>query len=96
MAGQKNASALESFDNPGPSASKISAEGKNPSYELVQAIVADQRFITQLSSAIMAQMAPQLRSVSTQNTAVVQGQADASQSPGVSQDQMGTQRITLP
>ena len=72
-------------------------EGKNPSStELAQAIVADQGFITQLSLAIMAQMAPQLRSVNTHNTAVLQGQADGSQSPGVSQDQTGTQTFTLP
>ena len=72
-------------------------EGKNPSStELVQAIVADQGFITQLSSAIMAQMAPQLRSVNTQNIAVLQRQADGSHSPKVSQDHTGTQTFTLP
>ena len=72
-------------------------EGKNPSStELVQAIVADQGFITQLSSAIMAQMAPQLRSVNTQNIAVLQGQADGSHSPEVSQDHTRTQTFTLP
>ena len=96
MAEQENVSAPESFDNPGPSTRETSMEGKNPSTELVQAIVADQGFITQLSLAIMAQMAPQLRSVNTHNTAVLQGQADASQSPGVSQDQTGTQTFTLP
>ena len=47
-------------------------------------------FITQLPSAIMAQMAPQLRSVNTQNTAVLQGEANASQSPAVSRDQTAT------
>ena len=82
MAEQENVSAPESFDNPGPSTRETSMEGKNlSSTELVQAIVADQGFITQLSSAIMAQMAPQLRSVNTHNTAVLQGQADGSQSP---------------
>ena len=97
MAEQENVSAPESFDNPGPSTRETSMEGKNlSSTELVQAIVADQGFITQLSSAIMAQMAPQLRSVNTHNTAVLQGQADGSQSPGVSQDQTGTQTFTLP
>ena len=97
MAEQESVSAPESFDNPGPSSRETSMEGKNPSStELVQAIVADQGFITQLSSAIMAQMAPQLRSVNTHNTAVLQGQADGSQSPGVSQDQTGTQTFTLP
>ena len=50
MAEQENVSALESFDNPGPSTRETSMEGKNPSStELVQAIVADQGFITQLS-----------------------------------------------
>ena len=97
MAEQENVSAPKSFDNPGPSTSEISTDGKNPSStELVQAIVADQGFIIQLSSAITAQMAPHLSSVNTQNTAVLQGQADTRQSPGVSQDQTGTQTITLP
>ena len=91
MAEHEIISAPESFDNPDPSTNETSTEGKNPSStDLVQAIVADQGFITQLSAAIMAQIALQLMSVNTQDTAALQGQADARQSPGVSHDQRGS------
>ena len=97
MAEHEIISAPERFDNPDPSTNETSTEGKNPSStDLVRAIVADQGFITQLSAAIMAQIAPQLMSVNTQDTAALQGQADARQSPGVSQDQSGTQTLTMP
>ncbi|CAB4013556.1 Hypothetical predicted protein [Paramuricea clavata] len=89
MAEQENISELENVVNPDPSTREDSMEGR---MDLVQAVVADQGFIAKLSSAIMAQMAPQLLK---QNSAVLQGQADV-QNPGVSQDQTGTQNQTLP
>ena len=83
---------MENVVNPDPSTREDSMEGR---MDLVQAVVVDQGFITKRSSAIMAQMAPQLLKDLKQNSAVLQGQADV-QNPRVSQDQTGTQKQTLP
>ena len=84
MAKQENISELENVINPDPSTCEDSMEGR---MDLVQVIVANQGFIAKLSSAILAQMAPQMLK---QLSAVFQGQVDV-RNPGVSQDQMGTQ-----
>ena len=92
MAEQEVLTASEYVINPDPSQQKDSQEGKLPSsVDLVQAVVADQGFLSKLSSALMAQMAPQLHST---ETAVLQGQAD-SNIPRESEDQRGSNNISL-
>ena len=63
----------ENVINPDPSQQQDSQEGKLPSsIDLVQAVVADQGFLSKLSLALIAQMALKLYS---KETAVFQGQA---------------------
>ena len=71
MVEQEKLTASENVINPDPSQQKDSQEGKLPSsIDLVQAVVADQGFLSKLLSALMAQMAPKLHS---KETAVLQG-----------------------
>ena len=92
MAEQEILTASENVINPDPSQQQDSQEGKLPcSIDLVQAVVADQGFLSKLSSALMAQMAPKLHS---KETAVLQGQAD-SNIPRESEDQRGSSNISL-
>ncbi len=84
MAQQEILTAKENVVNPDPSLKKDSQEGRiSSSVDLVQAVVADQGFISKLSSALMAQMAPRLLST---ETAVLQGHADGN-IPQESEDQ---------
>ena len=92
MAEQEILTASENVINPDPSQQQDSQEGKLPSsIDLVQAVVADQGFLSKLWSALMPQMAPKLHS---KETAVLQGQADSNISRE-SEDQRGSSNISL-
>ncbi len=92
MAEQEILTVKENVVNSDPCLQKDSPEGRIPSsVDLVQAVVADQGFISKLSSALMAQMAPCLLST---DTAVLQGQADVN-IPQESEDQRGSNNTTV-
>ena len=99
MAEQENITALEETDNPNPSNREDNDEGMltDPT-KLVQAIVADRDFISSISTAIMNNIAPQLKHVCENTSAKTVGfsaQTDAV-NPGVSFDQPGTAQHSNP
>jgi hypothetical protein len=94
MADNDKISEVEIVDNPNPSETEDNQEGRiNLPDCLAQAIVADQDFIAQISSAIWANIAPNLNispgKAAGIDTAMPVGHAEALP-PGVSVDQTGS------
>ncbi len=99
MAEQENITAMEETDNPNPSNREDNDEGMltDPT-KLVQAIVADRDFISSISTAIMNNIALQLKHVCENTSAKTVGfsaQTDAV-NPGVFFDQPGTAQHSNP